>query len=100
MILASIVVLGVLIALAIRPDPRIDAVVVGALALFHGHAHGAERGAAGAVPFGIGFALATAALHAAGIGLGLLIARGARHSRVTSLLGAVTALLGLGLAIG
>lgn len=47
------------------------AAVVGIFALFHGHAHGGELGEAGALQFGIGFLIATALLHVAGIGSGL-----------------------------
>lgn len=71
MVLASVVALGLLVALAVRPHAALGALVVGTFALFHGHAHGGELGAAGAVPFGLGFALATALLHGAGIALGM-----------------------------
>src|SRR6185295_8912771 len=48
--------------------------VCGAFALFHGMAHGAELpAAAAAVTYGIGFMLATALLHAAGIGAALAL---------------------------
>jgi urease accessory protein len=105
MILASIVVLGLLVATAARLDARAEAALVGVFALFHGHAHGGELGSAGALSFGLGFVLATAALHAAGIGLGLgLESAGRRIGRAGPLLtrglGAVTAIAGLGLAFG
>jgi urease accessory protein len=45
-------------------------VIAGLFAFFHGHAHGAEATAVGVVPHAAGFALATAGLHAVGIGLG------------------------------
>jgi urease accessory protein len=78
-IAGSVVVLGALVAAA--PSARLPALaaalVVGALATFHGHAHGTEAPSAAAVPwlYALGFVLATAALHAAGIGLGLLLGR-------------------------
>ena len=50
--------------------------VVGAFALFHGHAHGSEVGAATMVDYGLGFAIATVLLHVVGIGLGLAIGSG------------------------
>lgn len=105
MILASTVVLGLLVATAARLDLRTGAALVGAFALFHGHAHGGELGTAGALTFGAGFALATAALHAAGIGAGLALDRAGRGlgragGLLTRGLGALTALAGLGLAIG
>ena len=52
--------------------------LVGFFAIFHGHAHGTEMpAAASGVLFGLGFVLATAALHAIGIGFGILIGRAA-----------------------
>ena len=43
--------------------------LVAAFALFHGHAHHAEMGDATLLGYSLGFALATAALHAAGLAL-------------------------------
>jgi urease accessory protein len=50
--------------------------VVGAFAVFHGHAHGTEMppDALGAA-YAAGFLLATALLHAGGIALGFVIGR-------------------------
>ena len=39
-IAASAVVLGLMVAFALRPKIAIAAVIVGAFAIFHGHAHG------------------------------------------------------------
>jgi len=75
-----------------------SAAVVGAFALFHGHAHGGELGAAGALQFGIGFLISTAVLHAAGIGLGISLGR--MGQLVTRALGIVTALAGAALVFG
>ncbi|WP_373352881.1 HupE/UreJ family protein [Pseudoroseicyclus sp. CXY001] len=95
MILASTVVLGLVVALALRTDLRIACGICAFFGLFHGHAHGAELGEAGALAFGLGFIAATAALHAAGAILGLALARlGPYASRA---IGLVTA--GLGLSI-
>src|SRR5262245_31258117 len=41
-IAVSAVVLGLMVALAARPPIAIAAIIVGAFAIFHGHAHGAE----------------------------------------------------------
>jgi urease accessory protein len=78
-IAASIVVLGLLVALAVKAPTWLGAVVAGAFAFFHGHAHGTEALASGVEPisYASGFSLATAALHAVGIAFGLLIARSA-----------------------
>jgi len=69
----SAVVLGAMVAAAARPPLWIAAILVGAFAIFHGHAHGAELPAgANPVAFSIGFVAATGALHLAGIAFGLL----------------------------
>lgn len=96
MIIASIVVLGLVVATALRPSPAIAAVIVAAFAVFHGHAHGTEFGSAGAAAFAMGFAGATVLLHAAGIGLGLALKSGV----ATRVLGAGTALAGALLMVG
>lgn len=97
-ILASVIGLGLLVATAARLPVAASAAVVGLFALFHGHAHGGELGAAGAIQFGLGFLVATAALHAAGVGLG--IALGRMGPLVTRLLGVVTAVGGAALVLG
>ena len=73
------------------------AAIVGVFALFHGYAHGGELGAAGALPFGTGFMIATALLHVAGIGLGLGVGRLSSGRVLSRLLGGLTALAGLAL---
>lgn len=68
----SVVLLGLIIALGQRLPPAAAAALVAGFAVFHGHAHGAEMPAdASGLLYGLGFALATASLHLAGIGLGL-----------------------------
>jgi urease accessory protein len=70
----SAVVLGLCVALALRPPLWIAAVIVGAFAIFHGHAHGTELpGSANAVAYAVGFVVATGLLHVAGIAFGLLV---------------------------
>jgi urease accessory protein len=73
-IAVSAIVLGLCVALAIRPPLWIAAVIVGLFAIFHGHAHGTELPAA-ANPFAyaIGFVVATGLLHISGIAFGLLV---------------------------
>jgi urease accessory protein len=69
----SAIVLGGMIALAARPPLFIAAFIVGAFAIFHGHAHGAELPpGSDAVAFSVGFVVATGLLHLAGIAFGLL----------------------------
>ncbi len=71
-ILLSVLVLGVLIAAAVRLPLALGMAMVGLFALCHGLAHGAEmpENAAG-FAYGAGFVLATALLHACGIAAGL-----------------------------
>ncbi|OJF92971.1 HupE/UreJ family protein [Pararhizobium antarcticum] len=98
-ILASVVALGLLVAMAIRMPAAASAAVVGVFALFHGYAHGGELGAAGALPFGLGFVIATALLHLAGIALGLGINRLASGRVLSRIIGGVTALAGVALIV-
>lgn len=97
-ILASVIALGLLVAMATRVPVSAAAAIVGIFALFHGHAHGGELGSAGALQFGVGFVIATALLHVAGIALGLGIAKlGTVAARIV---GGITALAGLSLVFG
>ncbi len=75
-ILASVVALGCLVAARVKTSVVIAMAVVGAFALFHGHAHGMEMpvGASG-LWYSAGFVLATTALHALGVSFGLLTGR-------------------------
>jgi urease accessory protein len=97
MILASSVVLGLLVALALRPAAHWAILTVAGFALFHGHAHGTELGAAEALPYGAGFLLATIVLHGFGTLIGALLQRQDLPLRI---LGGGTALAGLILAVG
>lgn len=72
-IAASALALGAMVALALRPPLWVAAVLVGAFAIFHGHAHGTELPqAANPLAYGAGFVIATGLLHLSGIALGLL----------------------------
>ena len=67
-IAVSVLLLGLLIAAALRLPTGLGAGLVGLFALFHGYAHGAEMPAnAAGLTYGAGFILATAGLHVAGI---------------------------------
>lgn len=73
-IAVSAVVLGAMVAFAVRPPILIAAVIVGAFAIFHGHAHGTELpNAANPLAYSIGFVLSTGLLHLSGIAFGLLV---------------------------
>jgi len=72
-IAVSAIALGLMVALAARPPIWIAAVLVGAFAIFHGHAHGAELPpGSDAVAYSVGFVMATGLLHLTGISFGLL----------------------------
>lgn len=68
------VVLGLLIAFAVRAPLWVAGVLVAVFAVFHGHAHGTELPtAANPFAYGIGFVIGTGLLHLVGIGFGMLI---------------------------
>ena len=73
-IATSAIVLGILVAASIKPPLWVAAIVVGAFAVFHGHAHGTELPeSATPIAYGAGFVISTGLLHAAGIAIGLLV---------------------------
>ncbi|SMO36374.1 HupE/UreJ family protein [Paracoccus laeviglucosivorans] len=90
-ILASGIVLGLAVALALRPSLGFALPVVAMFGLMHGHAHGVEGPAHGLVAYAAGFVLATGALHLAGIGLGRM--------GMARVLGGMTAAAGIALAV-
>jgi urease accessory protein len=74
LIVASVVLLGLVVAGAVRDDHR--GVVAGLVlaGVAHGHAHGAEApSSAHPALYVLGFLVATAALHLAGTGVGTVI---------------------------
>lgn len=69
---ASVMLLGLLVAFAVKLPPAPGAAMVGLFAVFHGYAHGAEMPAAvNAWQYGFGFVVSSAALHALGLYTGL-----------------------------
>jgi urease accessory protein len=70
-IIASVLILGVLIAASVRLPLAVSGLIVDVFALFHGQAHGLEMpGNASGLAYGAGFILATAGLHLLGISFG------------------------------
>ena len=98
MIAASVLVLGLLVALRARLPAVLAAALVGLFAVFHGVAHGTELAGAASIwaPL-LGMLLATAALHAAGLALGLALRR--RAAWVPQMAGAGVAALGVTLLV-
>lgn len=98
-ILLSVLLLGALVATAARAPAAVGAMVVAAFALLHGHAHGSEMPATtSGVAYGAGFALATAALHAAGVLVALGLRRRAIGAVALRVAGAAIGLGGVALA--
>lgn len=70
-IATSLLILGLLVGFMARLPVAASMLLVGAFAVFHGHVHASELAqAASPVLYGMGFVVATATLHALGIGVG------------------------------
>jgi urease accessory protein len=94
----SVIVLGLAVAFRLSPPELAAMALVGFFAVFHGHAHGAEMpAAASGIAYAVGFIGATAMLHAAGVGIGLLVGRegGTLSRRLVQGGGGAMALFGL-----
>jgi urease accessory protein len=99
-ILASVIALGLMVALATDLPVWLGATMIGAFALFHGYAHGAEVPEnTGGFEYIAGFALATAVLHLTGIGAALGLSR-AGWRPLVRVAGAACVVLGVALAAG
>lgn len=70
-IAVSAIVIGLMVALKVRPALWVAGLIVGIFAIFHGHAHGTEFPSTGnPLVDGLGFMLATGLLHLFGIAIG------------------------------
>jgi urease accessory protein len=93
-IAASVLMLGMIIALSLKFSARLSVAITALFGFFHGYAHGLEMsGAIEAEAYALGFLAATVALHLAGIVVG--IATRARFVRLPQMLGAIIAASGL-----
>ena len=98
-ILASVVALGLLVALAIELPVSVGVAIIGPFALLHGHAHGSEIPQnTGALEYMAGFAVATALLH--GVGMAAALGFGPKLRSLVRVAGATCAAVGVGLALG
>lgn len=96
----SAIVIGAAVAFAVRPPLPIAALVVGAFAIFHGHAHGTELPeAVNPIAFSLGFVVATGLLHLCGIAFGELT-RWKGGTRAVRGGGVLIALIGVGFLFG
>jgi urease accessory protein len=102
-IAVSVVALGLIVALRATPPVTAAMALVGFFALFHGHAHGVElpQGVS-ALTYGAGFMIATALLHATGVGIGLALRRAPNlgGERILQLSGYAMSLVGGAILIG
>jgi urease accessory protein len=99
-IAVSSVVLGLLIVFATKAPLWVAAIIVGAFAIFHGHAHGTELpGAVSPLAYSIGFVISTGLLHLAGILFGEVI-RLPKGDWILRAGGGVIALAGIGFLTG
>jgi urease accessory protein len=95
MIAASLLVLGLLLATGAKLPAVGGAAVAALFALFHGAAHGQELAGHGALWAIGGMVVATALLHAAGMGLGLMLKQ--RNAWLPRATGAAVTLFGMAL---
>jgi urease accessory protein len=94
-IMASVLILGLMVAAAGRFPTSASLSLVGFFAIFHGFAHAAEmHKGTSAVGYALGFIIATATLHAIGIALGLAAGKLA-SKQLVRLAGAAIAACGL-----
>ena len=98
-ILASVVALGLLVAVMVDVPLSLGAAIIGLFALFHGHAHGTEvpENASG-IQYMAGFALATALLH--GVSIAASLGLGLKFRSLVRTAGAAIAAIGAGLVFG
>jgi urease accessory protein len=96
----SAIMLGAMVAGAVKPPLWVAAILVGVFAVFHGYAHGVELPVgADAIAFSMGFVIATGLLHLGGITFGALAHWRAGRMAVR-MAGVVIAVIGLGYLTG
>jgi urease accessory protein len=99
----SVTLLGAVVAYGIKPPVAVAMAVVGLFAIFHGHAHGSEMplDVSGAA-YAAGFMVATALLHAIGIGLGYTVGIASQlySNSICRLAGGAASVVGFGLLAG
>ena len=87
----SAVLLGGMVAFAVRPPLWVAGLLVAVFAVFHGHAHGTELPhESSPLVYSLGFVVATGMLHLAGIGFGALVRSPAGRVAVRAVGGAIS----------
>lgn len=96
----SVLILGLLVAFAVRPPLPAAMAVTAVFALLHGHAHGSEMGdASHALLYAGGMVLATALLHAGGL-VAARLAQQVAMPALTRVAGAAVAVAGIVILVG
>ena len=91
-IAVSVLVLGLAIAAIWRPAEPVALLLIGAFAVFHGYAHGAELpAAADPAAYSVGFVVATGLIHVFGIFIGLAFSKPLQGGLARGLGGAIAA---------
>lgn len=101
-IACTVIALGLMVAFEVRLPIAAAMALVGFFAIFHGHAHGAELPEdASGIAYGAGFMVATASLHALGIGIGVMLGRigKAGGERILQLSGCAMSLAGVAILL-
>jgi urease accessory protein len=89
-ILASVIVLGAALALALRPPLAVAVATAAVFGFAHGATHGIEGPQAGVLAYALGFVLATVGLHLLGTAAGFGLERLGRAAGPRMLGGAAT----------
>ncbi|WP_337263752.1 MULTISPECIES: HupE/UreJ family protein [unclassified Serratia (in: enterobacteria)] len=98
LVAASLLVVGVMVALRLKLSAVTGALIIGAFAIFHGLAHGAELSHSAAALSGM--VMATAGLHLVGLGSGYLLTLSSTNRWWAGVIGSGSSLLGIGLLSG
>ena len=99
----SVVAVGLAVAVGFNTPIAAAMALVGFFAVFHGQAHGVEMPETiSGLEYGIGFVMATASLHALGIGLGISIRQTGKAfgNGVLQVAGSAMALAGIAILTG
>lgn len=95
---ASLLSIGLMVALRLKLRAVTGALIIGAFAIFHGLAHGAELSHSAAALSGM--VIATAGLHLVGLGIGYLLTLSSTNRWWAGVIGGGSSLLGIGLLCG
>jgi urease accessory protein len=94
-IAASVLALGIAIAIDRKFPMALTMAGVAFFAIFHGHAHGEEMpGSAQPALYALGFVLGTSLIHLLGVFLGWVATRQPRHSLILRISGVAIAVVG------